>query len=339
MNEEQFVKTTSDNVALHLSDVEGAAARIKPFIHRTPVLTSRTLDQLVEAQVFLKAECYQRVGAFKIRGALNKVLPLSAEERARGLFAWSSGNHAQAVALAAQIVGTTATILMPKDASEAKMLAVRGYGAEIITYDRYTEDRQALAQQLAYERNAVVVPPYDDLSIMGGQGTVALELIEQVEQLDVLLVPASGGGLIAGCATVVTAFNPKCRVYGVEPVTGNDTKLSLDASTRVRIPVPHTIADGLQVEIPGELTFAINHQLLTDILLVTDDEILAAMAFLFERLKVVAEPSGASAVAALLARKVNVANSRVGVVISGGNVGLQRFCALLASKTALYPSG
>src|SRR5437588_2231299 len=211
MSEKQFVATTSDNVALYLSNIRDAAARIKSFIHRTPVLTSRTLDQLVEAQVFLKAECYQRAGAFKIRGALNKVLQLSAEERARGLFAWSSGNHAQAVALAAQIVGTTATILMPKDAPEAKMLAVRGYGAEIITYDRYTEDRQALAQQLLRERNAVSVPPYDDLSIMGGQGTVALELIDQVEQLDVLLVPVSGGGLIAGCATVVTALNPKCR--------------------------------------------------------------------------------------------------------------------------------
>lgn len=332
MHEKQFMTTTSDNVAFHLSHIRDAAARIKPFIHRTPVLTSRTLDQLVEAQVFLKAECYQRVGAFKIRGALNKVLQLSAEERARGLFAWSSGNHAQAVALTAQIVGTKATILMPKDAPEAKVLAVQGYGAEIITYDRYSEDREALAQQLMCEGNAIRIPPYDDLSIMAGQGTVALELIEQVEQLDVLLVPTSGGGLVAGCATAVTSLNPKCRVYGVEPVTGNDTKLSLDAGTRVRIPVPHTIADGQQVEIPGELTFAINRQLLTDILLVTDDEILAAMAFLFERLKVVAEPSGASAVAALLARKVNVANLRVGVVISGGNVGIQRFCALLAGK-------
>jgi threo-3-hydroxy-L-aspartate ammonia-lyase len=319
-------------VALQLSDVRDAATRIKPFIHRTPVLTSRTLDQLVEAQVFLKAECYQRVGAFKIRGALNKVLQLSTEERARGLFAWSSGNHAQAVALVAQIVGTTATILMPKDAPEAKMQAVQGYGAKIITYDRYSEAREGLAQRLVHERNAISVPPYDDLSIMAGQGTVALELIEQVEQLDVLLVPMSGGGLMAGCATVVTSLNPQCRVYGVEPVTGNDTKLSLDAGTRVRIPVPHTIADGQQVDMPGELTFAINRQLLTDVLLVTDDEILTAMALLFERLKVVAEPSGASAMAALLARKVNVANLRVGVVISGGNVGVQRFCALLGRK-------
>ncbi|HEY4034539.1 MAG TPA: pyridoxal-phosphate dependent enzyme [Ktedonobacteraceae bacterium] len=333
MNEEQFVTSTSDNIALHLSDIRDAAARIKSFIHRTPVLTSRTLNQLVGAQVFLKAECYQRAGAFKIRGALNKVLQLSAEERARGLFAWSSGNHAQAVALAAQIVGTTATILMPQDAPEAKVLAVRGYGAEIITYDRYSEDREALARQLVRERNAVSVPPYDDFSIMAGQGTVALELIEEVQNLDVLLVPTSGGGLIAGCATVVTSLNPKCRVYGVEPVNGNDTKQSLDAKTRIRIPVPHTIADGLQVELPGELTFAINRRLLTDILLVTDDEILAAMVLLFERLKVVAEPSGASAFAALLASKVDVANLRVGVVISGGNVGVQRFCALLAGKS------
>jgi threonine dehydratase len=331
MHEDRFIATGSDNLALHLSDVRDAAHRIQSFIHHTPVLTSRTLDQLVSAQVFLKAECYQRIGAFKIRGALNKVLQLSAEERARGLFAWSSGNHAQAVALAAQIVGTTATILMPKDAPETKMLAVRGYGAEIITYDRYSKDRETLAQQLVRERNAVSVPPYDDLAIMAGQGTVALELLEDVQNLDVLLVPTSGGGLIAGCATVVKSLNPQCRVYGVEPLTGNDTKQSLDAGTRIRIPVPHTIADGLQVEIPGELTFAINRQLLTDVLLVTDNEILAAMAFLFERLKVVAEPSGASAVAALLTRKVDVTNLRVGVVISGGNIGLQRFCALMTS--------
>ncbi len=333
MKEELPVTKTSDSRVLHLSDVQDAAARIKSFIHRTPVLTSRTLDQLVGAQVFLKAECYQRAGAFKIRGALNKVFQLSAEERARGLFAWSSGNHAQAVALAAQIVGTTATILMPKDAPETKMLAVRGYGAEIITYDRYSEDRPTLAQQLVRERSAVPVPPYDDLAIMAGQGTVALELLEDVQNLDVLLVPTSGGGLIAGCATVVKSLNPQCRVYGVEPLTGNDTKQSLDAGTRIRIPVPHTIADGLQVEMPGELTFAINRRLLTDILLVTDDEIVAAMAFLFERLKVVAEPSGASAVAALLTGKLNVTNSRVGVVISGGNVGIQRFCTLLAGKS------
>jgi threonine dehydratase len=333
MKEAQPVTNTSDRVVLHLSDIRDAAARIKSFIHRTPVLTSRILDQLVGAEVFLKAECYQRAGAFKIRGALNKVLQLSAEERTRGLVAWSSGNHAQAVALAAQIVGTTATILMPQDAPETKMLAVRGYGAEIVTYDRYSEDRPALAQQLVHERNAVAVPPYDDLAIIAGQGTVALELLEDVQNLDVLLVPTSGGGLIAGCATVAKSLNPQCRVYGVEPLTGNDTKLSLDAGTRIRIPVPHTIADGLQVEMPGELTFAINRRLLTDILLVTDDEILAAMAFLFERLKVVAEPSGASAVAALLTGKLDVANLRVGVVISGGNVGVQRFCTLLAGKS------
>lgn len=329
MHEEKLVP---DSISLHLSDVQGAAARIKLPIHHTPVLTSRTLDQFMGAQIFLKAECYQRAGAFKIRGALNKVLQFSAEERARGLFAWSSGNHAQAVALAAQIVGATATILMPKDAPETKVLAVREYGAEIISYDRYTEDREILAQRLVSERHAISVPPYDDLAIMAGQGTVALELLEQVGKLDVLLVPIGGGGLIAGCATVATSLNPQCRVYGVEPLAGNDTKLSLNAGTRIRIPVPHTIADGQQVQMPGELTFAINRRLLTDILLVTDEEILAAMAFLFERLKIVAEPSGASAVAALLAGKVNVTNLRVGVVISGGNIGVQRFCTLMASE-------
>lgn len=331
MVREQLSSSSSEEI-IHLSDIQSAAGRIAPFTHRTPVLTSKTLDQLVSASVFLKAECYQRAGAFKIWGALNKVLQLNEHERSQGLMAWSSGNHAQAVALAAQIVGTTATILMPKDAPEAKVQAVRGYGAEIITYDRYTEDREAIAQRLVSERNVTLIPAYDDRLVMAGQGTVALELLEQVSDLDLPLVPTSGGGLTAGCATVMAHLRPQSQMYGVEPAAGNDTKLSFDAGRRVRIPVPHTIADGQQVEIPGQLTFEVNRRWLKDILLVTDAEILAAMAFLFDRLKVVAEPSGASAVAALLARKCNVANLRVGVVISGGNVGVQRFCQLMGES-------
>ncbi|GAC1652303.1 MAG: pyridoxal-phosphate dependent enzyme [Ktedonobacteraceae bacterium] len=331
MAHEQLSPPALDEV-LQFSDIQAAAARLAPHIHRTPVLTSKTLDQVVSAHVFLKAECYQRAGAFKIRGALNKILQLSEDERKRGLIAWSSGNHAQAVALAAQIVGTTATILMPRDAPDVKLQGTRGYGAEVVTYDRYNEDREAIAQQLVTERNLTPILAYDDKQIMAGQGTAALELLEEVHDLDVLLIPTSGGGLTAGCATVMAALQPHGRVYGVEPAAGNDTKLSFDKGARVRIPVPRTIADGLQVEMPGKHTFEVNQRLMQDVLLVSDEEILGAMAFLFDRLKVVSEPSGASALAALLTGKLNVANLRVGVIISGGNVGVERFCQLMMGR-------
>jgi threonine dehydratase len=315
---------------LTFEDIQDAARRIEGAAHRTPVLTSRTLNQRVGAEVLLKAENFQRIGAFKFRGAFNAISRLSPEQLARGVAAYSSGNHAQAVALAASLAGTSSVILMPEDAPPTKVAATRGYGAEVVTYDRYTGDRAAIAQQLAEDRGVALIPPYDDYDVMAGQGTVALELIEEVGTLDALLVPIGGGGLMAGCATAATALSPGIRMIGVEPEAGDDTARSLAAGERVEIGVPRTIADGQAIPIPGELTFAINSKLLDSVELVSDDEIRAAMAFAFERLKIVLEPSGASALAALLAGRVQGRPDRIGVVLSGGNVGLERFHELLA---------
>ncbi|GAA1534879.1 pyridoxal-phosphate dependent enzyme [Kribbella lupini] len=314
---------------LTFEDVQAAADRIAGAAHRTPVLTSRTLNERVGAEVFLKAENFQRIGAFKFRGAFNAVSRLTAEERARGVAAYSSGNHAQAVALAARLAGTRAVILMPADAPPTKVAATRGYGAEVVTYDRYTEDRAALATKLSEDRGLTLIPPYDHYDVMAGQGTVALELIEETGPLGALLVPVGGGGLIAGCATAATVMSPGIRVIGVEPAAGDDHARSLAAGHRIEIEVPRTIADGQAVSMPGELTFVVNQRLVEAFALVTDDEIRAAMAFAFERLKVVLEPSGASALAALLAGRVQDLPERVGVVLSGGNVGLERFRELL----------
>ncbi|MFI6678535.1 pyridoxal-phosphate dependent enzyme [Kribbella sp. NPDC050470] len=314
---------------LSLTDIRSAADRIAGIAHRTPVLTSRTLDERVGARVFLKAENLQRIGAFKFRGAYNAVSRLAPEQLRYGVAAYSSGNHAQAVALAAQIAGTKAVILMPADAPPTKVAATRGYGAEVVTYDRYAQDRTALAKELASERGLTLIPPYEHYDVMAGQGTVALELIEETGPLDALLVPVGGGGLMAGCATAATALAPGIRMIGVEPAAGDDHARSLAAGERVEIDVPRTIADGQAISTPGELTFAVNRRLVDSFELVTDDEILAAMAFAFERLKIVLEPSGASALAALLAGRIQSLPERVGVVLSGGNVGLDRFLELL----------
>jgi threonine dehydratase len=314
---------------LSLTDVRAAADRIAGVAHRTPVLTSRTLDERVGAQVFLKAENFQRIGAFKFRGAYNAVSRLSPHELQRGVTAYSSGNHAQAVALAARLAGSKATILMPTDAPPTKVAAAKGYGAEVVSYDRYKEDRAALATELATDRGLTLIPPYEHYDVMAGQGTVALELIEEVGHLGALLVPVGGGGLMAGCATAATMLSPGIRMIGVEPAAGDDHARSLAAGERVTIDVPRTIADGQAIDVPGELTFAINRRLVEAFELVTDEEILAAMAFAFERLKVVLEPSGASALAALLAGRIQGLPERVGVVLSGGNVGLERFRQLL----------
>ena len=315
--------------ALSLTDVRAAASRLAGVAHRTPVLTSRTLDERVGAQVFLKAENFQRIGAFKFRGAYNAVSRLTAEQLGYGVAAYSSGNHAQAVALAARIAGTKAVILMPADAPPTKLAATRGYGAEVVSYDRYTQDRAALAKELATERGLTLIPPYDHYDVMAGQGTVALELIEEVGHLGALLVPVGGGGLMAGCATAATLLAPGIRMIGVEPAAGDDHAQSLAAGERVEIDVPRTIADGQAISSPGELTFAVNRRLVESFELVSDDEIVAAMAFAFERLKIVLEPSGASALAALLAGRIHGLPERVGVVLSGGNVGLDRFRELL----------
>ena len=312
---------------IELADVQAAAARLAGVAHRTPVFTSRTLDGMVGASVHLKAEGFQRGGAFKFRGAYNKISSLPAEERARGVLAYSSGNHAQAVAIAAALLGTRATILMPEDAPQAKADATRGYGADIVTYDRWNENREEIGARLASERGLELVKPYDDPLVMAGQGTTALELLTEVDDLDVLVTPVGGGGLAAGCATVAKSLRPSMRVVGVEPAAGDDTAQSLAAGKRVEIGVPRTIADGLQTTSPGALTFEVTRELVDEIVSVSDAEIVDAMAFLFDRMKLVVEPSGAVGVAALLAGRV--AGARIGVVLSGGNVGAARFAELL----------
>lgn len=314
---------------ISLDDVRAAAATLAGVANRTPVLTSRTLDDRVGARVHVKAESFQRGGAFKFRGAYNKISSLPADVRSRGVLAYSSGNHAQAVAIAARLHGTSATIVMPEDAPPAKLEATLGYGAEIVRYDRWTERREEIGAELASERGLALVRPYDDPLVMAGQGTTALELLEEVPGLDVLVVPVGGGGLIAGCATAAKGLRAGVRVVGVEPEAGNDTARSLAAGERVHVDVPRTIADGLQASEPGELTFDVNRRLVDAIVTVSDDEILDAMAFLFDRMKLVTEPSGAVGVAALLTGAVAAPGATVGVVISGGNVGVARFAELL----------
>ena len=315
---------------IELADVRAAAQRLQGVAHRTPVFTSRTLDERVGAEVHLKAECLQRGGAFKFRGAYNKIASLPEEVRARGVLAYSSGNHAQAVAIAARLLGTSAMIVMPDDAPPAKLDATRDYGAEIVFYDRWTQRREEIGARLSEERGLVLVRPYDDPLVMAGQGTAALELLEVVPALDLLIAPVGGGGLIAGCSTVAKALEPGIRVVGVEPEAGDDTVRSLAAGERVHIDVPRTIADGLQASAPGELTFAINRQRVDDVVTVSDDEIIDAMAFLFDRMKLVVEPSGAVGVAALFAGRAR--GARVGVILSGGNVGVARFAELLGGR-------
>jgi threonine ammonia-lyase medium form len=321
-------------MSIELEDVERAAQRLAGVAHRTPVLTSQTLDQRTGARAHLKAECFQRGGAFKFRGAYNKISSLDEDALRRGVIAYSSGNHAQAVAIAAGLLGTNATIVMPEDAPAAKLDATRGYGADVVPYDRWTEDREEIGARLAQERGLELVKPYDDPLVMAGQGTVALELLADAPELDLLLVPISGGGLIAGCATAAKALRPEIRVVGVEPEEGNDTQRSLAAGERVHIEVPRTIADGLQSTEPGEQTFEILRRRVDEVVTVTDDEIVAAMVFLFDRLKLVVEPSGAVGVAALLTGKLDARDRSVGVVLSGGNVGAARFAELVPTAAA-----
>jgi threonine dehydratase len=320
-----------DAVSVTLEDVRDAAERIKGVAHRTPVMTSRTLNAMVGGEVFVKCENFQRVGAFKFRGAYNAVSRLSPEQLATGIAAYSSGNHAQAVALAARELGSTAVILMPADTPASKRAAVEGYGAQVVTYDRYTEDRTALGLALAVERGLALIPPYEHPHVIAGQGTAALELLEEVGDLDVLIVPVGGGGLIAGSATAAKGLQPGIRVVGVEPAAGDDTKRSLAAGERVSIPVPRTIADAMAADIPGELTFSINRRLVDEVVLVSDKELRAGMQFLFDRMKLVAEPTGASPVAALLAGRLPEPPARIGLILSGGNVDVARFAELMSA--------
>ncbi len=299
------------------------------------MITSRSLDELIGATVFLKAENLQRMGAFKFRGGYNAVNSLSDAERARGVVAFSSGNHAQAVALAAQLHGCAATIVMPDDAPASKLEATRGYGAEVITYDRYTEDRAAVAQAVVERRGAALIPPFDYYPVMAGQGTTALELIKDIpEPLDALIVCAGGGGFVSGCAVAATHLSPGIEVFASEPEQGNDIELSLRAGRIVSIDVPRTICDGQQTQSCGLLTFPIMQALLAGVLTVPDQIVIQVMRFVFERLKLVLEPSGANALAALLHHRERFANKRVGVTLSGGNVSVERFAALMNGTEA-----
>jgi threonine dehydratase len=319
-----------------LDDVRAARARIAPHVHRTPVLTSRQLDERLGCRIFFKAEVFQRVGAFKARGAFSRLTLLTPEERARGVVAFSSGNHAQAVALAARELGVKATIVMPMDAPASKVAATRGYGAHVVLYDRLGgEDREAIARRLVEGEGATLVPPFDDDAIIAGQGTLGLELLEDVPDLDLVVTPCGGGGLLGGTATAVRGLSPRVRLWGVEPEAGNDMQLSFEHGEPVAIPLPATIADALQTMVPARRTLALARALTEGILTVSDLELRRAMAVLASRLKVVVEPGGAAAFAALLHGKVpDTAGRKVGIVLSGGNVDLDRFAQLVSGLEA-----
>ena len=306
-----------------VEDIRAAAGRIKGIAHRTPVVTSRTFEERAGVQAFFKCENLQRGGAFKIRGAANFVYSIPKADLPRGVVAYSSGNHAQAVAISARSVGVPATLVMPLDAPKSKVEATRGYGATIVTYDRFTEDRDAIGRRIAEETGATLVPPFDHPWTMAGQGTAALELLDEIPDLDALVVCIGGGGLISGSAIAARAVRPGIRVFGVEPEGGNDTWLSFRAGKRITIPAPQTIADGLRSPSPGELTFPIIQKNVEDIVLVSDDEIRETMKFFLTRMKLLIEPSGAVAPAALLFGKLPKDLGRVGAIVSGGNVDLE----------------
>ena len=313
-------------------DVAAAAQRLEGHAHRTPVLTSRTLDGEMGASVFLKCENFQRIGAFKFRGAFNALSKFTPEQRKTGVVAFSSGNHAQAVALSAQLLGIPATILMPADAPASKMAATRGYGAEVVTYDRYTEDRDVLGRKLAQDRGLTLIPPYDHPDVLAGQGTAAKELFDEVGELDALFVCLGGGGLLSGSALSARALSPNCKVYGAEPEAGDDGLQSLRAGKIIHIETPKTIADGAQTNHLGEYTFSIIKRDVADIYPVPDAALIAEMQFCAERMKIVVEPTGCLALAAARAQKEALKGKRVGVIISGGNVDLTRFADLISAK-------
>ena len=309
--------------------IHDARERISRRIHRTPVVTSRQFNEVAGKQVFFKCENLQRAGAFKIRGATNKIQSLTDEEKSRGIVAFSSGNHAQAVALAGREAGVRVLVAMPEDAPKMKVAATRGYGAEIIFYDRHKEDREKFALDLAERERLVMVPPYDDYLILAGQATCGLELLEEVPDLDCVLTPCSGGGLFAGVATAARMMNPRIRCFPVEPSTADDTRQSFLKGERVSIPPPPTIADGLRVQIPGTLTFPIVQQLAEDVLTVSDEEIVETLRFILTRMKLLVETSGVAAAAAVMFRKLPADVNRVGVVLSGGNIDADQLAKLL----------
>ena len=305
---------------LNIDQIHEARERISSRVHRTPVLTSRQFNEVAGKEVFFKCENFQRAGAFKIRGATNKIQSLTPAEKQQGIVAFSSGNHAQAVALAGREAGVRVLVAMPEDAPAAKVAGTRGYGAEVVFYDRHKQDREAFAMDLAERERLILVPPYDDYFILAGQGTCGLELVEEVPELDAVLAPCSGGGLFAGVATAAKALNPKIRSYPVEPDTADDTRQSFLKGERVSIPPPPTIADGLRVQIPGKLTFPIVQKLADDVLSVSDEQIIETLRFMLFRMKILVETSGVTAAAAVMFQKLPADVKRVGVILSGGNI-------------------
>ncbi len=315
-------------MSVRIDEIRQAAERIREIAHRTPVMTCRSFDARAGVKTWFKCENFQRGGSFKIRGASNFIFSLTPTERRAGVVAYSSGNHAQAVAIAAEWVGIPATLVMPEDAPRAKLEATRAHGARIVTYDRLRQSREEIGRRIARETGAALVPPYDHPRIIAGQGTVALELLAEVRDLDALVVPIGGGGLISGCSIAAHALRPGIRIFGVEPETAADTYLSLQAGRRVEVPNPPTIADGLRSPMPGEITFPIIREHVEEVLLVSEREIRETVKFLLMRMKILAEPSGAVAAAAVVYGKLPAGVERAGVVLSGGNVDFEALAAL-----------
>ncbi|QXX84141.1 MULTISPECIES: threo-3-hydroxy-L-aspartate ammonia-lyase [Providencia] len=311
-------------------DVEAAAKRIAGFAHKTPVLTSTTANKEFGGELFFKCENFQRMGAFKFRGAFNALSQFTPEQKKAGVIAFSSGNHAQGVALAAQLLNIPATILMPNDAPAVKVAATQGYGATVVRFDRYTQDREALCKQLAEQQGLTLIPPYDHPHIITGQGTSAMELFQEVGELDALFVCLGGGGLTSGCALAARQLSPNCKVYGVEPLAGNDAQQSFRQGKIVHIDTPKTIADGAQTQHLGQYTFEIIKNNVDDIFTVTDEQLIDRMKFYAERMKMVVEPTGCLSFAAALAQKAQFQGKRVGIIVSGGNVDINRFAELVS---------
>ena len=323
---------SNPNFSVDLETIAAAQRRLKSEAHVTPVLRSRTADERMSAQLFFKCENLQRVGAFKFRGAYNALAQFTDKQRSKGVVAFSSGNHAQAIALSARLLKMNAAIVMPSDAPQIKMTATRGYGAEVITYDRYKQDREALADELVRARGLTSIPPFDHPHIIAGQGTVAKELIEQVGTLDILITPLGGGGLLSGSAIAAKAMLPHCKIIGVEPEAGNDGQQSFQSGRIVRIPIPTTLADGAQTPALGLHTFPIIQRLVDDIVTVSDAELVRAMSFFAARMKIIVEPTGCLAAAAVMSGKIAVQGKRVGIVLSGGNIDLAQFARLVSGE-------
>jgi threonine dehydratase len=316
-------------LAISFDDVVSAHERISSVVNHTPVLTSRYANSLTGAELYFKCENFQRVGAFKFRGAYNAISQFTPEQQAAGVVAFSSGNHAQAIALSAKLLGVKAVVVMPADAPDIKVAATRGYGGDVVFYDRYKEDREAIGKQIVEERKMTLIPPYDHPHVMAGQGTAAKELIEDAGELDMLLVPVGGGGLISGCATAAKAMVPGCAVIGVEPEAGNDAQRSLREGKIVHIDVPETIADGAQTQHVGQYTFPVMQHLLDDISTVSDAELIETMKFFAGRMKIMVEPTGCLGAAAAFGKHIDISGKRVGVIVSGGNIDLLRFASMI----------